>query len=663
MKKFSKFFVLSLCAVFAFNACQKENSVKEKPASKIEMVTASCTIPTSGPDSKVTLSTAGKTRWVVGDHIFIHGGTVNSDVEAKKSFIATVNSVSADGKTAYFDIPADLSKNYESSSSWNSTLFAAYPAEAVSSFTDGTSWYFYNVFGNTNNLLYGGANDKTVNSGLSFSFLPLVGAISFTVDGSSFGGFDSYIFSGNNDEIVSYNHYVYRTAKNSSSVWDNKWSATKNEGPSPTTGGSKTITVTSWGGDDGSTVNTVYFPNPDGFTFTNGFTITFLKDGAIQKVAKVTSSKRIKKGELLNLGDITSHLKTPVIDENHTTLTGDLNFLTATDLSSSASANCYIISAAGQYKFKMVKGNSSTSVGTVKGASIVWETYNNAEDVTANSVVAAVDYYINGDDKYVVFKTPATLKPGNALLAVKDISDNILWSWHIWIPSTTVGTIDAKNTIGGVIMDRNLGALTVAVDEENAVNPLSFGLFYQWGRKDPFPGAKGINKGAATISGTPTEFYAGKIDLATSFSNPTKYASQNEQDWLSETNNDLWKDGEKTMYDPCPPGYRVADYKSDKNFWKHDSSWITLTGGTQSTTYSWYTIGTDAGKVVFPFAGYIDDNGGSYSHTYDRSVIWTSKYSSSSRGYCRDLRGDDATRYSTYKSRGGSVRCVVEVVE
>ena len=37
----------------------------------------------------------------------------------------------------------------------------------------------------------------------------------------------------------------------------------------------------------------------------------------------------------------------------------------ATDLSSSTSANCYIISESGLYKFKTVKGNSNESVGNI----------------------------------------------------------------------------------------------------------------------------------------------------------------------------------------------------------------------------------------------------------------------------------------------------------
>ena len=56
-----------------------------------------------------------------------------------------------------------------------------------------------------------------------------------------------------------------------------------------------------------------------------------------------------------------------------------LNISSATDLSSSASANCYIVSNVGLYKFKAVMGNSSESVGAIASASILWETFGTSE--------------------------------------------------------------------------------------------------------------------------------------------------------------------------------------------------------------------------------------------------------------------------------------------
>ena len=54
----------------------------------------------------------------------------------------------------------------------------------------------------------------------------------------------------------------------------------------------------------------------------------------------------------------------------------------ATDLSSKESANCYIVSGKGLYKFKTVQGNGNESVGDVASAEVLWESF--GTDVTPN---------------------------------------------------------------------------------------------------------------------------------------------------------------------------------------------------------------------------------------------------------------------------------------
>ena len=130
------------------------------------------------------------------------------------------------------------------------------------------------------------------------------------------------------------------------------------------------------------------------------------------------------------------------------------------DLSKKESANSYIVVEPGDYKFKAVKGNSAEAVAAA-GAEILWETWNNGEEVTANSVVSSVSFA----DGYVFFTVPGPTKPGNAVIAAKDAAGVILWSWHIWVPATTILT----NTYGLLdkpMMDRNLGALVAATDAE-----------------------------------------------------------------------------------------------------------------------------------------------------------------------------------------------------
>ncbi|MCD8262654.1 MAG: hypothetical protein LUD15_15250 [Bacteroides sp.] len=85
--------------------------------------------------------------------------------------------------------------------------------------------------------------------------------------------------------------------------------------------------------------------------------------------------------------------------------------------------------------------------------------------------------------------TPGS-EPGNAVIAVTDNSDNIHWSWHIWVVDTNENfdpyneSTDWHNFRYYQFLDRNLGALSA-----DGENPESMGFHYQWGRKDPFPAA------------------------------------------------------------------------------------------------------------------------------------------------------------------------------
>lgn len=655
-------FILPACLVLLGISCNKEASVGQTEKSTAKFVDITCTL---APDAKITLADDGKTEWEATDKIFIHGNKVGESGGNVYSYVAGVSTLSADKKTATFSIPADMVKY--SSSSYNSTLFAVYPAEAVSDFSDGATWYFYSSVKNTDTLILGGANDKNVDDGLSFEFLPLTGAISFIVDGSSVdGGFDSYVFSGNNNETVGYTHYVFRTAKEANAdgagSWNNNYNGYKTEGPSPSAGALTAVSVEDWDGADGTTVNTVYFPNPDGFTFTGGFTFKFLKDGEVKKIARVTSSKRIKNGQLLPLGDITSHLIDAPVE--HTNLSGGLDFSTATDLSAAESANCYVITAPGQYKFKAVQGNSSVSVGNLGGSSLLWETYNNATTPTVNSVIAAQDYYVSGDDKYIVFKTPDTLQPGNALIAATNAGGTILWSWHIWIPETAVST-DTYGIAERAIMDRYLGALSVASEFATAADMDAgcIGLLYQWGRKDPFPNVYDAgSRSPAKVAGTQFTFGTEKMSMEDAIANPTQINALKD-DWNSTSSNDLWGavSESKTINDPCPPGYKVPTRADIATIINNTPSELSTWGcgaplaGT-STSFTWFKLGEPS--TVFPNVGMYNYDA-SYSRAY-RSVIWCATQDGDALGKCKYIYEGPGFGSNARKSQGGSIRCIVE---
>ena len=149
----------------------------------------------------------------------------------------------------------------------------------------------------------------------------------------------------------------------------------------------------------------------------------------------------------------------------------------ATDLSATATANTYIVSEAGTYKFKAtVNGNGKSdniSLSDIDGVTVLWElnSYGNAIKYQ-NS---AYDIFVL--DGYVYFRTPDTFTAGDAYVAVfkdgaggtagaydKDI-DEILWSWLIWATDAP-----ATTTVNGVqYLDRNLGSLTTGVSATSGV--------------------------------------------------------------------------------------------------------------------------------------------------------------------------------------------------
>ena len=323
------------------------------------------------------------------------------------------------------------------------------------------------------------------------------------------------------------------------------------------------------------------------------------------------------------------------------------------DLGKKETANSYIVTEAGDYKFATVKGNSAESVGTVKEAVVLWETVNTDTAPEANSILASVAYA----DGYVTFSTPATLKPGNALIAAKDADDVILWSWHIWIPETEIANVDAGFAAAGTIMDRNLGAL-IAMPTDGA-NVKALGMYYQWGRKDPLCGTK--------IQGTPSsamrQYVSGAAaDYETSIQNPTVFYYIESSNWLSTNVTTLWDEGEgkKTQYDPCPPGYKVPVFDATYPMWNKDgAAFGTNWTWDGSNAYAKYSSATAA----FPLGGYLNGTGQGESGFGSRAEVWSATPASSSRGNGMLLRDSAYNAINPYKSQGGNVRCIVVAAE
>ena len=336
------------------------------------------------------------------------------------------------------------------------------------------------------------------------------------------------------------------------------------------------------------------------------------------------------------------------------------------NLSKKGTANCYIVTKAGEYKFNAVKGNSTESVGAVNKAEILWETWNNDQEVTPNSVIASVA----AGNGIISFATPSTLKPGNALIAAKDENGEILWSWHIWIPETPVQNLvssaflDTK-AVQTVALDRNLGAL-VAANSTDGASVYAFGLYYQWGRKDPFPGAKRVDSGSpALVAGVAPTVGTTLLSDADAIKNPTVIGFQaDKSEWLTPSDMTRWKDAEKTVNDPCPVGYRVP--ARNKNMPFMGSNLETASGWVYSADNHFFALGSP--EAVFPLAGFrkYSKSGFEISQTGKGTVIWTAYSSTEGQAYTVQYDGDETregkkARLLEWKNgTTASVRCVAE---
>ena len=287
---------------------------------------------------------------------------------------------------------------------------------------------------------------------------------------------------------------------------------------------------------------------------------------------------------------------------------GDIDLSGYTDLSAEGTANCYLVKASGNYKFKAAIGNTEYSVGNVKKTEVLWETFGTDVMPNEGDLIASTGYQ-NG---YIYFSTAENFNNGNASIAARNSKDVILWSWHIWC-SEEGWTDQVYANNAGTMMDRNLGATSATPGDVGA-----FGLLYQWGRKDPFLG-----------SSSQTEW--------------TRAAATGEWNIITESQAH-WDESEKTRFDPCPAGYRVP--KSD--FWAVSFVSVSSINGPGS-----YWELNDGSLAWYPNAG--QDVG--HDAYFMGAKMWSSKL-----GY--GMRLDGPTVYLYYTNNGLdyalSVRCVKE---
>ena len=339
-------------------------------------------------------------------------------------------------------------------------------------------------------------------------------------------------------------------------------------------------------------------------------------------------------------------------------------------------ANCYLINKKEtNYLINaMYKGDVTEQVPS--SVDVVWQSRSNLiqylelKDGKASFYVAA-----DSDDG-------DKIKEGNAVIGAYDAGGTLIWSWHVWAadydPDAEGGAVDFN---GYSMMTRNLGAL--AADNSSVENILaSYGLYYQWGRKDPLRPSNGLantNKtwydknGTSSQSNPATEnFSAGVTCIMNYILKPDVMQNQvsgdNAYANLWSVDNTVYTANDnpvvKTVYDPSPVGFKLPPGNVFTGF--------TTTGGSISTSseingtwsssslkgWNFYTDSSKSKTIFFPASGYRYRSNGMVSNVSSYGFCWSAVPSSPTKGHYLYFSSLEVIPLSTsnYRAVGFGVR-------
>lgn len=373
-------------------------------------------------------------------------------------------------------------------------------------------------------------------------------------------------------------------------------------------------------------------------------------------------------------------------------------------------ANCYVVSGSGYYCFPLVYGNAikngktNTSAYTSNktGSDILTTFINhtgnpitspyikeNAGCVPAKAellwqdapgLISNVQYnnsqmqlFVNPEN-YISFQVNGlTIRQGNAVIAIKDAGDNVLWSWHIWVTDENIGqTIEVTNHQSQKykFMPVNLGwcdgrTETYAersckvkftagdASKEVIIKQVSASIttggnhpYYEWGRKDPFPPSNGLantNKtwydkdgNAHTESPKTENFSTGATCIMNYILKPdvmhSQYSGDNTYANLWSADNNVYTANDenviKTIYDPSPVGFKLPPSNAFTGFTttgEYVSTLSQINGEWDSSLKGWnfYTDSSKNKTIFFPASGFRYYSNGGAGRVGSSGYCWS----------------------------------------
>ena len=349
---------------------------------------------------------------------------------------------------------------------------------------------------------------------------------------------------------------------------------------------------------------------------------------------------------------------------------------------------------------------SNGGANVPNGAKLVWA---DESGLVTNLAVTG-----SGTNAFVQFEVPsATIRNGNAVIAVTK-GGTVVWSWHLWFIhddalNTTacwnyqnkrydfseeslgmkytawMGTtytsprsikVKVRQTKGQTLPATRTEAVLTIMQNPGNVRQGSTTL-YQFGRKDALPGTNAIAEGSYSFYNT-----TGGRSIGYAIQHPenmlryVEYAS-NAYDWCNATYDNLWSMGStvtsyndnavvKTIYDPCPAGFKMPASNAFTSF--------TITGNNTSTPseininggwnygYNFNNkISSPDATVWFPASGYRSGNGGWLNSVGNYGFYWSAVSNNQNSG-CGQLfgQGDVRPKGGNDRADGRAVRPVAE---
>lgn len=289
-------------------------------------------------------------------------------------------------------------------------------------------------------------------------------------------------------------------------------------------------------------------------------------------------------------------------------------------------ANSYIVNRKEtNYTFDVLHKGDGVSPLSPSRVGVIWQSAA-ALIQHLQLIDGKASFYVGADSS-----DDTKIKEGNALIGAYDANGNLLYSWHIWVSDYDPET-EPLSLNGYRMMNRNLGARANANATTNEILA-SYGLYYQWGRKDPFIGPATYDAAggtsAAMYDGNGSRVYM-QVVVSDAATGTTEYAAKNpstfitatekDADWLQQpTAGSGWSETGKTADDPCPYGWRVAptaafaDLSIEENTKDPDADY--------KEKYGWTLTDNNAAKGLFMAAGRRTWRDAAVHNYFDESLL------------------------------------------